>query len=317
MTVTGRLRSGALALATGLLTLCSSAQAQGTPVPQSNVQWSDIPEVVVKARISGPVMWKLTKGDSTVWVLGVMDLKPEPLEWNSGHFRRVLKGAKSLILVEESTWEPANSTLPKGVRLKDVLTPKTYARLEATVMHEGFAIPTYERYKPVWAGARLMSDVIAEHGISTRFVPENMAEMAENAGVPVQPLLRDDAPTLLDLYDKLDAAGSESCLNDYLDSIDYLLGVMPRVTAAWAHGDLKTVMRYHQQMAYTTCILGDKTTAPLYPSYAVDNVVSAIKTSLQTPGKSVVVWPLSDLLRQGGVLDSIRSEGVTITSPAR
>ncbi len=316
MTVTRRLLSGAFALAIGFLALHNVVRAQNTPAPQSNVQWSDITEVVVKARIAGPVMWKLTKGDSTVWVLGVMDLKPDPLEWNSDHFRRVLKGAKSLILVEESTWEPTNSTLPKTVRLKDVLTPKTYERLEAKVMHEGFSIPTYERYKPVWAGARLMADVIAEHGISTRFVPETMTEMAEEAGVPIQPLLRNDAPTLLDLYDTLDATGSEACLNDYLDSIDYLLGVMPRVTYAWAHGDLKTVMRYHQQMAYTTCILRDKTTAARYPAYAVDNVVSAINTSLQTSGKSVVVWPLSDILRKGGVLDTIKTEGITISSPA-
>ncbi len=278
-------------------------------------QWSDLTQVVVRAHIPGPAMWKLTRGASTVWVLGVMDIKPDPLRWNAARFKRVLRGAKVLILPQESTWAPTNSTLPKSQRLKDVVTAKTYARFEATIARDSLSISTYDTYRPVWAGARLMSDVIADHAISTRIVPDTLPVFARQAGVPVQWLRRDDAPNLLRLYDGMDAAGSEACFNAYLDSIDYLLGAMPKVTMAWARGDLTTLMKYHREMAYTTCIRADATMAPLYQGYAIDNAVTAIETALTAPGKSVAVWPLSDLLRQDGVLDHLRAEGVTITSP--
>jgi uncharacterized protein YbaP (TraB family) len=303
-------------LAAILVTAGGFSDVVAAQVP-AQTEWSDITQVVVRAHIPGPVIWKVTKGNATVWVLGVMDLKPEPLEWNSAHFQRVLRGSKALILMQESSWEPTNSMLPKTVHLKDVLSAPIYARLEHTIMREGFTVPTYDRYRPVWAGARLMGDIIDDHSISSRLLPANIYGMAQAAGVPIQPLLRDVAPTLLDLYDRLDKAGNEACLVDYLDSIDYLLGVMPKVTSAWARGDLKTIMRYHQQMAYTSCILSDPATAPLYPSYAIDNVVSAIDTALQSPGKTVAVWPLSDLLRKGGVMDKLRAEGAEISAPVK
>ncbi len=300
-------------MALGLAVCAGAAMAADPATPPT--EWSDITQVVVRAHIPGPAMWKLTKDGSTVWVLGVMDIKPEPLRWNSDRFKRILRGAKVLILPQESTWEPTNSALPKTQRLKDVVSPATYHRFEDVVTRDSLSTTTYDTYKPVWAGARLMSDVISDHEISTRIVPDTLPVFARDAGVPLQWLRREDAPNLLKLYDSFDPAGSEACFNAYLDSIDYLLGPMPKVTSAWARGDLTTVMKYHREMAYTTCILSDPTTAPVYRTYAIDNAVGAIDTALQAPGKSVAVWPLSDLLRKDGVLDRLRAEGVMITSP--
>lgn len=299
-----------------LLAAVFTPMAHAAPPPPAQTQWSDITEVVVRARARGPAMWKLTRGDAVVWVLGVMDVKPNELDWNSNHFRRVLQGAKVLILPRESDWDPTNSDLPKHVQLPDVITAALWKRFETRTMNEGFSDTTYIHYKPVWAGARLMSDVIDEHDISDHIIPDKITELAQAEGVTVQPLQRDDAQTMLRLYDTLDAQSSEACLSDYLDSIDYLLTAMPRVTQAWARGDLKTVMRDHRELGYTTCIMSDPASAALYSSYAIDNMKAAVDDALKTPGKSVAVWPLSDLLRKDGVLDQLRAEGVVITSPA-
>lgn len=291
----------------------------GTPVlaadPAPPTEWSDITQVVVRAHVAGPAMWKLTRDGSTVWVMGVMDIHPDPLRWDSRHFRRILHGAKTLILPQETGWEPDNATLPKTQRLKDVVSPATYARFETAVKHDSLSTTNYDTYRPVWAGARLLSDVIGDNEIATTVVPDSLPVMARDAGVSVQYLQRNDGPNLVRLYGGFDAAASEACFNAYLDSVDYLLGAMPRVTAAWARGDLGTVTKSHREMAYTTCILADPATAPVYRGYAIDSAVTAIDAALKTPGKTVAIWQLSDLLRKDGVLDRLRADGVTITSP--
>ncbi len=312
-----RMKCKALAVA-ALLAIsgfASPLSAQAVP-PSPQAQWSDITEVVVRARVRGPVMWKLTRDDATIWVLGILDVKPNDLRWNSNHFRRELQGAKALILPRESHWDPVNSDLPKHVHLQDVIAPATWRRFEDTATRDSFNVATYDNYKPVWAGARLMSDVIDDHDISNDVVPEAILDIARSSGVTMQFLQRDDAQTMLGLYDTLDARDSETCLDDYLDSIDYLVGDMPKVARAWAHGDLRTVLSLHRELGYTTCIASDPATAAQYRAYAIDDVADAIDDALKTPGKSVAVWPLSDLLRKGGVLDRLRDEGVTITSPA-
>lgn len=289
------------------------AQVEGH---SAQIQWSDVTEVVVRAHVRGPVMWKLTRGDATVWVLGILDVKPNSLTWNSHRFEHVLEGSKVLILPRESHWDPVNSDLPKHVHLQDVVAASTWQRFETTATRDSFNVTTYNTYKPVWAGARLMSDVIDDHDISNEVVPSVILDIAKNAGTPLQLLQRDDAQTMLTLYDTLDAGESEACLIDYLDSTDYLLGDMPAVAKAWARGDLATVLRLHRELGYTTCIAANPATAAQYRTYAIDNPVAAIDSALATAGQSVAVWPLSDLLRKDGVLDELRAKGVTITSPA-
>src|SRR6185312_2944987 len=60
--------------------------------------WSDATQVVVEAPVPGPAMWKLTRGTSTVWVLGVLEQTPQDLSWDNHRLRRILSGANALIV---------------------------------------------------------------------------------------------------------------------------------------------------------------------------------------------------------------------------
>jgi hypothetical protein len=42
---------------------------------------------------------------------------------------------------------------------------------------------------------------------------------------------------------------------------------------------------------------------------------AAIKDALKTPGHAIVLVPLRPLLAQGGVLDRLRSQGLTVKTP--
>lgn len=298
--------------------LVAVPMAQATRA-NSQTEWSDTAaEVVVKAHIPGPAMWKLTKGESTVWVLGLLTVRPEPLEWNSGRFRRVLKGSKTLIFPYLHAWQlPPERTLllPGKIELQDVITASTYHRFEARVKAENLSMDAYTGYQPIWAAVMMTSDVFYQHALWDDLVPAYIPVMAKEYEVPLKPVERQTAQTMLTLYKGLNAKGSEACLNDYLDSVDYDLNVMPGVAKAWAGGDLTTLMRDYQEPGLVKCILADEKTAAAYRGYAIDDMVKAIDDALASPGKSTAIVPLSDLLRRDGVLDRLKGEGVEITSP--
>lgn len=48
---------------------------------------------------------------------------------------------------------------------------------------------------------------------------------------------------------------------------------------------------------------------------SADATVAAIDAALARPGKSVAIYPIDDLLREGGVLARLRAEGATISTP--
>ena len=88
----------------------------------------------------------------------------------------------------------------------------------------------------------------------------------------------------------------------------------PKAAAAWAAGDMKTVLANYHGSALVDCLDGSGKGAALMEQ-AADDAVDAITDALAAPGKTVAVLPLAPLLRKGGALDRLRAQGVVITTP--
>lgn len=80
--------------------VCGLARAD-TPAPSS--EWSNIETVVVHANKRGPVMWRVTKGDSSVVLIGFVGPVPKDLSWNKDGVTEALTGAKQLLLNAQAT----------------------------------------------------------------------------------------------------------------------------------------------------------------------------------------------------------------------
>ena len=309
-------RAMACALTLSLVPAAAIAQVAAPPAKP----WSDITEVVVRAHAPGPAMWKLTRGDATVWVMGTLHVAPKDVSWDSTRFRRILQGAHYLILpriVDDWDVSPDRMALPGTSQLNDVVSAQTFQRYQAVLNNEQFdGLPTGLTYKPAWAGSWLIVHVYRAHDITTYIVPPEITGFATQSGVIVKYVDRHTTRLQAHQYDHLDAQAGEACLNDYLDSIDHDVASVAQMGKAWAEGDVPTILAQHRDPAWVTCFLSQPKYAQIYETYAVDDMVKAVDNALKTPGKSVAVMPLSDLLRQGGILDSLRAKGVEITAPA-
>ncbi len=298
--------------------MAAEARAQTTDKPAD--AWSDITQVVVRAKVPGPAMWKLTRGDSTVWVLGTLHVSPREVSWDSTHFQHVLQGAHFLILphiVDDWMVSERDMELPGWKQLKDVVSPQTYQRFQDVVARENLSsLPTGVAYAPAWAGSWLIVNVYRNHNITTHITPPEVTDYAKASGVIVKNVDRRTSELQARQYAGLDHDADEACLNDYLDGIDHDLATVDLMGEAWARGDVATILANHRDPAWVTCFLSQPKYAKIYQTYAVDDMVKAVDKALKAPGKSVAVMPLSDLLRKDGILDRLRAEGVEITSPA-
>jgi uncharacterized protein YbaP (TraB family) len=297
------------------------AVTAGPALAQTDHQWSDIAEVTVKARLPGPVLWKLTKGDSTVWVLGVLPAQFENTRWEQTRLRRVVKSARVMIIPaaavadkEALVLSEKAAMLPPKVYLADVVSPVVYDRFRKTVLRENLPIDAYTRLRPKPAGDILFRNVTSKLGLTTS-MPEYVAAFAQKYKVKVVRAGQVDSSTLVNHMTNLDAAAGEACLVNFLDGIDYDENVFPKVVKAWGKGDLKTVTQNYQDQPYLACDLANPDSAAFIQTYAVDMMVEALGVELETPGKSVAVVEISDLLRKDGVLDKLRAQGVEVTSP--
>ncbi len=304
-----------------MLAAAFPANAQTVPdaAPAPAKPWSDITEVVVRAHVPGPAMWKLTRGESTVWVMGTLHVSPKAVPWDATRFKRILDGAHVLILprvVNDDTVSEQDMELAGSKQLSDVVSPATYARFKTALQRENFdGLPTGLAYQPAWAGAWLIVRVYEAHGITTHIVPPEVARYAAQSRVPIKYVDRHTTRLQVRQYSQIDPTTGEACLNDYLDSIDHDIATTDDMGKSWAEGDVSSILAHHREPAWVTCFLSQPKFGDLYEKYAVDDMVKAADNALKTPGKSVAVMPLSDLLRKDGILDQLRAEGVVISSP--
>lgn len=286
------------------------------------LDWSDLTEVVIRAKVPGPAMWKLTKGASTVWVLGVLEEAPTNLKWDDRPLKRTLDGARYLIVPGRAHYSEDNekayhraSMLPPVQSLKDVVSSTTYLRLGQTVDSQGgLTIDKYTHYIPERAGAELYEDILLDSGIGTDVDQIPQVQAMAGASTEMREAFHFDGNRTGEELLRLTPAQNEACLNAYLDAVDFDRDTLPRMAQAWATGDLPTVLHLYQDSPALTCDLMTPDWAG-YEQEAMAGMTRTIEDTLKKPGKSVAVMTISQLLRKGGVLDQLHADGVDVTSP--
>ena len=281
--------------------------------------WS-VGELTVTPR-PGPVLWKVSRGDSVVWIIGSLPVTPKGLAWNSARLERVIDGANVVLVRPRATLDLftvigilTHLNLPNGRTLDRELPPDLEARFERVRALAGQKAARYARYKPVWAGLRLYMDYEAAARM-TRDEPEaTVIRLAHRHHAPVRPIATYRAKPVAKNLASLTDAQSQACLDDVVRDIEFASVHAAPAAQAWAHGDLKTVRVHYAEPAFRLCLEQSPSFVAL-ANQGVDDTVRAIDAALAHPGKSVAVFSLDDLLRQGGALARLRAGGASVTAP--
>src|SRR5205085_2528753 len=114
---------------------------------------------------------------------------------------------------------------------------------------------------------------------------------------------------------KLPPAVTGRCIEAAVRDIGFQSRHVQAAANAWAIGDVVGMMANWSPSGYTECLVQLSPHATALDARAIDDTVKTVDAALADGGRTVAVVEIGVLLRNGGVLDRLKAEGVSITGP--
>jgi hypothetical protein len=157
--------------------LASLSLLAAGPPPASSAESSgghiELDEVVVSVERPGPAMWKVAKGDHTLWIMGTLSPMPAKMSWRQKRAEEAIQASGEILAASSSDWDMDLGfreavgmirTLLKlrhnadGSTLREVLPEDVYERWHAAHRRWFGEKPSpKERARPLYASILLYS----------------------------------------------------------------------------------------------------------------------------------------------------------------
>ncbi|ESQ77515.1 TraB/GumN family protein [Asticcacaulis sp. YBE204] len=284
---------------------------------QTDADW-DLTEVSVAKQLPGPALWRVTKGDKIVWIIGTTTIQSK-VAWDSARIDRILSDAETLYLPPAAVGGVSiiyrvmkDKDLPGKTRLKDVVSEVEYARFRETAQKHGIKTSDMEKDKPLWAGMRLSMAVNNKYGYASSPIEKQLTRTARKHKVKIQRVATYEVKPLLVQVNGIDVAESRRCLIASLNGIDYATKTTPGITTAWVSGDVARLKPLLRGQPKDACLdaLGEDLT-----SRSTADTVGAIEKAMTGARRSVLIMPLGALLSNDKLIGELRQRGFTVREP--
>ena len=317
----------------------ASAQSAAVP-PAPDV--ADLPAVVVSGVQPGPGLWKVSKGEHVMWVLGTLSPLPRDMQWQSREVEEVI-GASQQVLLAPSVQLKADVgflgkvfLLPSaysarknadGETLQQVLPPPVFARWQALKQKYIGDDRGIERWRPLFASQELYRKALKANGLSrSGGIQASIDALAKRHGVPELPtdyrVLIEHPRAAIKAF-KQAAPNDVMCMSRTLDAVEHDLPSMKARANAWATGDLQALRELPDSHRRQACIdaLAD---AGFARQLGIDDIperlqatwLAAARAALKANKQTFAMLPMEELLKPDGYLAQLQAEGYTIDPPA-
>ncbi len=293
-----------------------------------------IEEVTVTGERAGPGLWKLRRGDNTLYVLGTLSPLPRKVEWRSREVEAVLDRAQRLI--PSSTDVDADIGPVKAVRLymqyrklRDnpgdstlgaVLPPDLFERFESLRQRYAPRNTDILGRRPVIAAAELWREALERSGLTLRNdIGRSVTRLARARKVKVsEPQVRiEDPQGALAEVAAIPVEAEIACMASSLDRLESDLANARQRAEAWSVGDV-AALRSRATSAQQEACWSALTTSPRIAEIRdrFDRAWYALAVdSLETLPVTLAVVPIEELLGRGGILETMRARGYEVEEP--
>ncbi len=323
----------ALLLAASAAVPAAIAQENGAPHQPAPVDIVE-EEIQVVGDLPGPPLWKVTKDDHVLWILGTPGLVPNDLRWHPDSVEHALAHSSEYLpfpSLSVSLTNPVKAwrlikrirRIPDRGTLEDVLPEDLYRLFSETRLRYAPRRDSLEELRPSVAAEELFDSAVQSAGLeSGRTIGRAIEKRAKKHNVSKVPAHLSerykDSP-LFDSIREMSADAERTCLQTLLQELDSQLKAHTRLAAAWAVGDLATLRAHPGDSATWAC---DSFALAFEPevlsqiesrSWALwlENVDRALRDNDST----FATLRLGDLLRPDGPLSWLRQRGYEVVEP--
>ena len=328
-------------LAVFITTIAGNAIAQ-TTAPSATGAPTDAPTldtVLVTGEQPGPGLWKVSKDDHVLWILGTWSPLPRGMTWRSTQAEELIAQSQEVLTTPRPNIEigffhrltllPALIGVrnnPDHAKLKDVMPADLYARW--LILKERYIgnDKGVESQRPMFAARELYGRALAKTGLTLKndaqSLVENLAKQDKVKLTEIQIGIEIDEPRqLIRDFKKTPRDADVACLRATMDRLETDLQTMKQRANAWASGDLEGLRNLPYIDQTEACITA------VASSPGLRGRVEAARTQVAAEwGKAAVaalarnastfaVAPMSELTRDNGWLSDLRAKGYTVEDP--
>jgi uncharacterized protein YbaP (TraB family) len=279
-------------------------------------------EILVVGKQPGPAMWRVTKGDHTLWIFATLEPLPKDMVWHSKSVSAHVGFFRSITLVP-SLLHARHA--PNGETLEQSLPHDLYMRwLALRVKYLGHADD--EKLRPLLAAANLYQRAINQVGLThDSHVWQRIEATARAMHVPVQPLSLevpiDNPKQYVRDLSAIPSDGEIDCLRSTIGLVETQLPVMRTRANLWSTGDIEHLGGLLRAEAVETCASAVLVVPSFREEYAklhaqLQSVwLAAAQKAIAANVSTVAVLSMEDLLKPDGWLAIFRARGYEIIEP--
>ncbi|KAF1721073.1 TraB/GumN family protein [Pseudoxanthomonas wuyuanensis] len=311
------------------------------PAPAGGQAVVDMDTVVVSGSQPGPGLWKVSKGEHVLWVMGTLSPLPRKMTWLSSETEAILAQAQEVVRPPGVSFDADIGIVrgaflipsllkarknPDGATLKDVLPADLYARwsvLKARYLGHDAGV---EKWRPMFAARELYEAALKKSGLSESGVVGPVVDKAvKRHGI------RTASPTVKFKVEQPKATIKEfqrtslddlECFRATLERIENDLPLMVERANAWSVGDVEGLRALPYENQQTACIaafssaeFARKRGLDDLPAKVRSQWMSAAETALENNPVSFATLPIAELLKPDGYLGQLQAKGYLVEAP--
>jgi uncharacterized protein YbaP (TraB family) len=318
--------------------LAVASRAGEPPAPPADTTTLDT--VLVTGEQPGLGLWKVSKGDHVLWLLGAQYPLPRDMTWRAGDVEQTIAQSQEVIadatpklelsFFHKLTLMPAVYGARKnedGATLKDVLPADVYAHwlaLKAKYIGNDRGV---ERLRPMVAANELYEKALKKSGLARNgLVWEVVRAAARKHDVrivePTASIPMDDAKQTIRDFKTTTGDLDVECLQATMRRLDNDLEATRQRANAWAIGDIDALRRLAPTSnPQEACIAAVGANPRLHAQLEAARVdmdhawLAAAEQALRDNASSFAVLPMDELLRPDRRLAMLAARGYTVEAP--
>ena len=295
--------------------------------------------VIVDGTQPGPGLWLVRKGSHDLWILGTISPLPAKMQWQTRQVDEVIANAQEVI------YQPSLSVgsdigkframfllpsligiknNPDGKKLSDVLPPATYVRWSA--FRDRFLDRGDDKLRPAFAADALWKAAIKRSGMTDKGIVNAAVGAAVERHQPKVTLVQHsikvkDPKAVLKQFKAADLEDM-ACMERTLDRLGEDMETLRGRANAWATGDVAAIRAMPQTDQYQVCLeaitesgIGRKLGMGDVAAKLREEWYAKAEAALDANATTFAVLPMRELLRTGGVVDTLKAKGYTVLAP--